>query len=300
VLRMRGAWDEAEQEATEICTSMPRFAMASVSEASYQMGEIRRLRGDLAGAEVAYSQAHAHGRDPQPGAALLRLAQGRGEIALASIQAAIAAERHDRLARFPLRAAQVEIALAMGDLELARRAADELEETAGIYQTSGFTAAAQQALGMILLAEGQAADALPVLRAACRCWNELAAPYETARLRCLLSRAYLMLGDADTAERERDAAMTLFATLGVVANPEIIMLPSAPSSAHPGGLTDREVEVLQLVAVGKTNRVIADELFISQKTVARHIANIFTKLHLSSRTAAAAYAIEQGLTATRR
>jgi ATP/maltotriose-dependent transcriptional regulator MalT len=294
VMRIRGDWDEAEQETIEICTSLPRFSRLSLSEANYQLGEIRRLRGDLAGAEEAFTQAHTHGRDPQPGLALLRLAQGRGEVALASIQAAIAAQPRDCLARFPLRAAQVEIALAMGDLDLARQAGEEVEETARVYQTSGFTAAARQARGAILLAEGRAEDALPVLRSACLCWSELSAPYETARLRCMLARAYHLLGDDDAAERERDAAVVLFAPLGAPC--DLIDDPQpAPEQTRPDGLTDREIEVLQLVAAGLTNRAIAEELFISQKTVARHIANIFTKLTLSTRTAAAAYAIEQGL-----
>jgi DNA-binding NarL/FixJ family response regulator len=258
------------------------------------VGEVRRLRGDLAGAEEAFRQAHALGRDPQPGLAMLRLAHGQVTAALASIRATLAAERSDRLARARLCAAQVEIALEAGDIEAARLASEELTETANIYHSSGLEAAAPQAQGAVLLADGRPADALQALRLACLRWQQLNAPYEAARVRLLLARAYDALGNRDAATLELDAAEAVFTRLG--AAPDAKRTASLRSRTRlPDGLTEREAEVLALVAAGKTNREIADALVISEKTVARHLSNIFTKLDLPSRTAAAAYAFEHGL-----
>lgn len=296
VFQVQGAWDAAEHEATQVCARMAKFAISSVAEAHYQLGELARLRGDLTAAEAAYREAHHYGRDPQPGYALLRLAQGRPDLAQSSIQAAISARTRDRLGRARLCSAQIEIALAMGNLDTAREAEAHLAETARTFQTSGLTAASLSARGSILLAEGNATDALPALRSACLWWQELSAPFETARLRMLLARAYRLLADHDAAAREEESARASFAALGVpISSPEHNQ--ESANGARADGLTNREIDILQQVAVGKTNRSIGDDLFISQKTVARHLANIFAKLDLSSRTAAAAYAIEQGLTA---
>jgi DNA-binding NarL/FixJ family response regulator len=256
--------------------------------------ELRRLRGDLDGAEAAYLQAHALGRDPQPGLALLRLAQGRADTAAASLRAALTAVTSDRLARAWLCAAQVEVALAAGDPETAGRASEELGRTASTYGSSGLEAAALQARGAVLLADGRPEAALPTLRAACRRWQELDAPYDAARVRLLLSRAYQALGDADAAGRELEAAGAVFERLGAAPDLEQVgALRGRPSL--PGGLTGREAEVLALVAAGRTNREIAELLVLSPKTVARHLSNIFVKLEVTSRTQAAAYAFEHGL-----
>jgi DNA-binding NarL/FixJ family response regulator len=294
VFQAHGAWEQAEREATRVCEELADFDLGTVGEGYYQLGEVRRLRGEFAAAEEAFRQAHQRGRDPQPGLALLRLAQGRLEAAAGSIQAALAVAVRDRLLRARLCAARVEIALATGEIDTARSACDELEETAGIYRSSGLLAAAQHARGAVLLAGGQAVEALQTSRAACLLWQQLNAPYEVARVRVVLARAHEALGDTDAAALELDAAEAVFTRLGAA--------PDAKRVAEmrrrpllPDGLTEREAEVLSLVAAGSSNREIAGSLVISEKTVARHLSNIFTKLGLTSRTAAAAYAFEHRL-----
>ena len=264
------------------------------AEGHYQGGEIRRLRGDLAGAQEAYERAHERGRDPQPGLARLRLAEGRIRAAAASIRSALAAHPDDRLVRFRLREAEVEIALAAGDGEGAEAACAEMEEIASSYGTSGLRAAALHARGAVRLTHGPPEAALATLRAACRRWRELDAPYEAARVCLLLARAYDAMGDEDAVTRELDAAATVFDRLGANLDRSAVAL-LRNRTRLPGGLTVREAEVLVLVAAGRSNREISEELVISQKTVARHLSNIFTKLGVSSRTAAASYAFEHGL-----
>ena len=145
----------------------------------------------------------------------------------------------------------------------------------------------------MLLAEGEARGALDALRIAHKRWQEIEAPYEAARVRVLIGLACRELGDEDSAAMELDSARRALEQLG--AGPDVARMEelSGTQSAKPvGGLTAREVEVLRLVASGKTNRAIAEKLVISEKTVARHVSNIFTKLGLSSRSAATAYAYE--------
>jgi DNA-binding CsgD family transcriptional regulator len=294
VMARRGAWAQAEQEAALVCLELADLHVAGAAEGHYQLGELHRLRGDLAGAEAAYRRAHGLGRDPQPGLALLRLAQGRSSTAAASIRAALTAVTSDRLARAQLCAAQVEIALAAGDAGTAARACDELTRTASTYGSSGLEAAALQARGALLLAEGRAEAALPTLRAACRRWQELDAPYDAARVRLLLVVAYEALDDGDAAARELDAAAAVFDQLGATLDAARVAALRG-RAALPGGLSAREAEVLALVASGRTNREIAATLVLSPKTVARHLSNIFAKLGVSSRTQAAAFAYEYGL-----
>jgi DNA-binding CsgD family transcriptional regulator len=193
-----------------------------------------------------------------------------------------------------LRAAQVEIALAAGAIDEAEAACSELEATESTYKTSGFKAEATRARGAVLLAVASAEAALPTLRSACRQWRELGAPYEAACACLLLARAYDAMGDVDASHREREAAADEFERLGAAAP-----LPGqgrlAAQGRLPGGLTPRQAEILALVAEGKSNREIAAELVISQKTVARHLENIFAKLGVGSRSAAAAYAVDRRL-----
>jgi DNA-binding NarL/FixJ family response regulator len=294
VLQRKGAWAQAEREAAQVCQDLAEIQISGAAEGHYQVGELRRLRGDLAGAEAAYREAHRLGRDPQPGLALLWLAQGRAPAAAASVRAALAAVVYDRLARAWLCAAQVEIALAAGQPEVAARACEELERTASTYGSSGLESAALQARGAVLLAGGRAEAALPTLRAACRRWQELDAPYDAARVRVALAGAYRALDDGDAAALELDAAEAVFERLGAAPDAaRVHALRGRP--ALPGGLTDREAEVLALVAAGRSNREIAEALVLSSKTVARHLSNIFAKLGVASRTQAAAYAFEHGL-----
>jgi DNA-binding CsgD family transcriptional regulator len=299
VLQRKGAWAEAEREAALVGQDLTDLYVAGAAEGHYQVGELRRLRGDLEGAEAAYREAHALGRDPQPGLALLRLAQGRAATAAASLRTALTAVSHDRLARAWLCAAQVEVALAAGDTETAGRASEELGQTASTYGSSGLEAVALQARGAVLLAGGRLEAALPTLRSACRYWQALDAPYDAARVRLLLSETYRALGDADAAGRELDAAGTVFERLGATPDVDrVAALRGRPSL--PAGLSGREAEVLALVAAGRTNREIAEVLVLSHKTVARHLSNIFVKLEVTSRTQAAAYAFEHGLATSER
>lgn len=300
ILQISGAWAQAEREAVRVCEDLAGIHVASAAEGEYQVGEIRRVRGDLAGAEEAYQRAHRLGRDPQPGFALLRLAQGRSDAAAASIRAALLAEAgRPPLARFRLYAAQVEIALAGGDVGTAARASDALEEIARTYGSSGLLAADAQARGAVMLARGRPEEALGVLRTACRRWQQLDAPYDAGRVRVLLAGAYDALGDRDAAALELDAAAATFDHLGARIDAERVAQLRG-MSARPDGLTKREVEVLALAAAGMTNRDIAAALVISQKTVARHLSNIFAKISVSTRTEAAAYAFDHGLAAPAR
>jgi ATP/maltotriose-dependent transcriptional regulator MalT len=281
VLQARGEWSKAEREAARVCRELEHFHVSIVAEAYYQLGEVRRQRGDLAGAEQAFRQAHERGRDPQPGLALLRLAQGRVDAAMASLDAALGVE-HDRLARARLCAAMVEVALAAARFDTARAAAAELAETARTYGTSGLQAPALHARGAVLAADEKAAEAVPVLRAAFRCWQELSAPYDAARVRLLLAEALERLGDADSAALERDAAAAAFAALRATGD------AGAGPRRIPGGLTPRELEVLLHAARGLSNSDIADALVISIRTVERHLATAYQKLGFGGRNARAA------------
>jgi len=295
MLQLRGAWEEAEAEALQACDDMTDVDVFAVAGAYYEVGEIRRIRGDLAGAEEAYGRAHEIGRDPQPGLALLRLAQGRVDAARRSIGAAIASFGGSRLERAPLHAAQVEIALAASDVETASESADEVADTAETFHSAGLRAAGHRARGAVALARGQAVAGLAALRLACAAWHELDAPYEVARTRVLVAEAYDALDDADSAGRERAAARACFGRLGATADLRGLDGPGVTRAASDHGLSPREVEVLGLIAQGKSNREIAALLFLSEKTVARHVSNIFTKLGVSSRSAATAFAFTHAL-----
>jgi DNA-binding NarL/FixJ family response regulator len=295
VYQTAGEWERAEEEAARVCHDLDGVAVSSVAEAHYQLGELRRLRGQLGAAEEAYGRARELGRDPQPGMALLCLADRRVDAARASIRAALHAVAADRLARARLCAAQVEIALAAADLDAAREACAELEDAAATYGTSGLEAAALYARGAVLLAEDRAQEALPALRAACRRWNAVGAPYEVARACTLLGQAYEALGDRDAASAELSSAREAFEGLGATVDASGVTALLGDRSP-PAGLTAREVEVLALVAKGSTNREVAAELVLSEKTIARHLSNIFAKLGVSTRTEASAFAFEHRLT----
>jgi DNA-binding CsgD family transcriptional regulator len=268
---------------------------AAAAQARYRQGEVHRLRGEFAAAEEAYQDASRGGGEPQPGLALLRLAQADTAAAGASIRRAVgeASEPSKRVSLLP---AYVEIMLATGNVQEARSACRELEEISAAYQSSMLGAMVAHSQGAVDLAEGDSRAALVALRHAQQLWHELEVPFEAARVRVLLGLACRALGDNDTAALELEAAREAFADLGAapdLARVDALIRRASPINAH--GLTPRELEVLRLIAAGKTNKSIAAELVLSERTVDRHASNLFTKLGVSSRAAATAYAYEHRL-----
>jgi DNA-binding NarL/FixJ family response regulator len=291
ILQMHGAWTDAlaqARQARDVLSQPPPKPAAGA--AIYRVAELQRLRGDFAAAEESYRQASERSRAPQPGFALLRLAQGHLEPANAAIRR-MAEEVKEISSRARILDAFVQIALAVKDLPAARAAATELEEIATRLGAPFLRALSSRAAGAVLLSEDNAAAASTALRQALSIWRDLEAPYESAQTRVLLARAYRKLGDEDAAIIELSAARDTFRKLGAVTDLEQAETLSIDKPAVLSGpLTARETQVIQLVAEGKTNKVIANALGVSEKTVARHVSNIFTKLDLTSRAAATAYA----------
>ncbi len=297
LIGLGGSWDRADAEADRACTELMAYHPSFAAESFYVAGEIRRRKGDLAAAEESFLRAHELGREPQPGLALLRLAQGKVEAAAGALRSCLAAGGWNPLGRARLLAAQVEVALAADDVESARTAAGELHvlgEASGATLLEALTATAQ---GTVHLAENDVAEALDRLRRARSLWLDLELPYEAARARMLLAAACREAGDHETARLELGAARSVFERLGSAedARRALVLLGQGDDEQPPRGLTAREVEVLRLVAAGKTNREIADELVVSPHTVARHLNNIFAKLDVSSRSAATAFAYRHDL-----
>ena len=293
--QFHGAWTEAMDEARraeELLSGPP--PEPEVGEALYQQAELRRLRGEFEEADLAYRGASQWGRRPEPGLALLRLAQGRPKAASAAIRRAVD-ESPDGIARARLLEAQVEIALAVSEGDQAREASEALSRIAGVAGAPLLTAIARRAEGAVLIAEGNPRGALGALRDASAALEKLDAPYERARVRVWIGQALRQLGDADSAELELDGARRAFLDLGAAPDLARMDVLAETSPSRPLGLSAREIEVLRLVAAGATNRAVAADLGISERTVDRHVSNIFTKLDVSSRSAATAYAYEHGL-----
>lgn len=296
ILMTQGHWDRAGTEAAGVCEDLEGVSVSVVAEAWYLLAELRRLRGDRQGAEQAYGEAHRRGRNPQPGLALLRLESGDTDAAMRSISSALAAAGGDTLVRARICSAMVRIAVAAGAIEDARAAAKELADTADRYATSGLQAMAATATGAVLTEVGPDEEALAVLRNACERWNDLGAVYQVASTCLLLVDVYRSLGDSPSATLELERAQDVFDRLGAEpALSQIMARRESAAESMPGGLTKREIEVLTLVAAGQSNRRVADELFISDRTVARHLYNIFNKLGVESRTEATRYALDHGL-----
>jgi DNA-binding CsgD family transcriptional regulator len=297
ILQLHGSWSDALEEARR---ARERFGQrtgqaADAGQAAYRQGEVRRLQGELDAAEEAYREASRGGYEPQPGLALMRLTQGNRDAAAATIRRALG-ETSAPLTRARLLPADVEIMLAAGDVQDARGACRELEEISGRYGSKMLRAMASHARGAVDLADGDAGGALVASREAWRAWQELEAPYEAARSRVVVGLACLALGDDEAAALELEAARAAFADLGAAPDLAAVdALTGGPRAIDAYGLTPRELEVLRLVAAGKSNREIASHLVISEHTVARHLQNIFAKLGVPSRTAASAFAFEHGL-----
>ncbi len=293
--QLQGRWDEALDAAARACDDHIADAdPAAVASAYYRQGELLRLRGERQDAEHAFREASRRGLDPQPGLALLRLANGDVEAAAASIDRALG-EAQNQLTRAAMLPAHIEILLAAGNTAAAREAADELEEAPDGHRTPVREAAAHHARGAVLLAEGDPRAALGGLRVAARVWNLLGLPYEEARTRRIIAECCRMVGDDDASSLELGIARGIFTALG--AGPDVVGVDSLraahPTSAH--GLTKREVEVLRLLAQGMTNKEIAEELIVAIRTVDSHVRNILTKLGVATRSAATALAYRQNL-----
>ena len=296
IMELHGAWREALDEARrarERCEQGNNLSAAA--EAFYRQGDLHRLQGRFSAAEEAYRDASRYGCEPQPGMALLRLAQGKDDAAAAAIHRTVG-ETTDPLKRTRLLPAYVEIMLAVGDVEEARSACRELQEISARYDSAMLGAMVAHARGAVDLAEGDARAALRALRRAWQVWQELEVPYEVARVRVLLGLACRALGDDDSAALELEAAHDVFGQLG--AAPDRARVGSLIRSAAPDhalGLTARELEVLRLVAAGATNKAIATDLVLSERTIDRHVSNIFTKVGVTSRAAATAFAYKHEL-----
>jgi ATP/maltotriose-dependent transcriptional regulator MalT len=293
VLAARGHWVEAMAELEEARQRLSEPLHPALGLCLYELGELYRLRGDHRRAEVAYWAAAEQGHDAEPGFALLRLATGNVSAAAAATRRMLD-ESHGQRDRPPILAAAVEVLLAAGDLDAARTAGAELAELARDLDVSLMEAMARYAEGTVLLASGDATRALVSLRRACEVWRDLGLAYDCARAHVQIAAACRALGDDDAADLELNAARAVFVRLGAAVD-LARLVPAADSKKTATALTERECEVLRLVAAGKTNRDIAASLVISEHTVARHLQNIFMKLNLSSRAAATAYAYEHEL-----
>ncbi|TCO20474.1 regulatory LuxR family protein [Kribbella steppae] len=289
LMQLDGAWSDAAEAARQACEHLSGpVKWDTLGSAYYQLGELQRLRGEFSEAEDSYRMASESGCPPEPGLALLRLAQGRIDLATGVLTRALS-EVQEPSARSRILPAYVETMIASGDVASARLGADELDQIADAIKAPYLRGVAATAEGAVLLAEGDAGSALRTLRMAAATWRALNAPYETARVRVLLGLACEALGDPEMAALELDGARKVFEELG--ARPDLVRI----ERPRDGGLTAREAEVLRLIASGMTNREIARNLSLSEKTVARHVSNILTKTGVPSRAAATAYAYENRL-----
>jgi DNA-binding CsgD family transcriptional regulator len=296
LMQLGGAWPEALAEARRVGDEFTKGVLnqRALGHAAYRQGEVHRLRGDFDAAEAAYREASRFGREPQPGLALLRLAQGDRLSAAAAIRRALS-EADQPLNRVALLPAYIEIMLALQHVDEARSACRELQAIGERQQSDAVAAMAAQGRGAVELAAEDADSALVSARSAWRAWLELDAPYEAARARVLIGQARAALGDAENASLELEGARSVFDELGAAHDVELVdsLAGSRPSETY--GLTARELEVLRLAAAGKSNREIAAELVISEHTARRHLQNIYGKLGVSSRAAATAFGLRHGL-----
>ncbi len=294
LLQQRGDWTGAEREARLACEELGSFHLPIAAAGYVEIAEIRRRLGDLDGAEQAFAQAEELCGQRSGGLALLRLAQRRIDAATSIITGMLAEQSWNQLERAKLLPARVQIAIAAKELEEAAGAVDELERIAAQFGSTSVSAAALTSRGRLLLAQGDGRGACTTLSEALRLWQELQVPYEIATVRLLLGQSCRRCGDDDGATRSLEIAATIFEELGATLAAREARTFSSPAEL-PAGLTGREAEVLGHVAAGCTNRQIATALHLSERTVARHVSNIFTKIGVNSRTAAAAFAFEHRL-----
>jgi len=295
ILQARGDWPAAAAAAERACRHLSEPAHPALGLALYEQGELHRLRGRFPEAELAYRAAGEQGREPTPGMALLRLGQGRVDAAISAGRRMVEESRgqpeHPKML-----AAYAEILIAADDLDTARAVVDELAVLVATAETPLPRAMAAYVSGSVLLAAGAPAAALVELRRAHLAWRELEVSYEAARARVQIGLAYRALGDEDAADLELESARATFDRLDAATDlGRVVRLLSSAGPRGASELTDRECEVVRLVAAGMTNRDIASMLHISPHTVGRHLQNVFTKLGVTSRAAATAYAYEHDI-----
>jgi DNA-binding CsgD family transcriptional regulator len=295
IMALGGRWPDAAAEIARACERLADPPQPQLGMALNQQAEIHRLRGEFDAAEAAYQAANEKGFVLQPGLALLKLARGQTDAGVAAISRFFEATSKE-ITRCRVLPAYVEIMLAAGDVDAAANASDELADIAETLNSPLLRGLAVRCKGAVLVKEGDAKAALRVLSEAWEYWSDLEVPYEVARLRVLIGIASQKQGDAHTAVSEFEAARRAFEQLGAATDLKALdELTGTPASETPGGLSPREVEILTLVAKGKSNREIGSDLVISERTVARHVSNIFAKLDVTSRTAASAFAFENNL-----
>lgn len=288
LLRAEGDWDLVERELGPRSAGLAQGHGWLAGAGYYELGEVQRLRGEPAAARASYQRARSFGIEPQPGEALLLLAEARTSEALAALRIALAGQ--GPLARSRLIPATVEVALIAGETTFAGVLATELEATAARFATPGLIASAAQARAALHAAAGEYAASVRLLEDAARIYREQRHRHATARVHELLATVHRRLGETDRADAAEATARAMYQRLGAAAD-----LARMAADARPAGLTAREVEVLVQVSAGLSNKEVAQVLFISDKTVSRHLASIFTKTQVGSRTAAAAWAREHGL-----
>ncbi|HEY3556677.1 MAG TPA: LuxR C-terminal-related transcriptional regulator [Kribbella sp.] len=293
ILRLHAAYPEALAEFED---AYRRYASAggdiAAGLALGERGDVLRIRGDFAAAEASYDESASFGHEAQPGRALLMVARGRVPAAMAAVRRLLA-EAGDPVHRSRLLAGAIEVLLAGDALSEAGSAAEELSTIAAGFGCTGLRASAAYCTALVALADDDPGRAVPHARTAARLWNDLRAPYEAARAKVLIGLAVRSLGDDDSAAAELTAACRTFTDVGAV--PARLEVEKLLGRSAAGGLTAREQDVLRLVASGNSNAEIAQRLVLSDKTVARHLTNIFAKLDVPSRTAAAAYARDHDL-----
>ncbi len=295
ILQLHGRWPDAIDEVQQACQLMPTSSPPATGEAFYRQAELHRLQGHYSKAERAYQETSKWGRSPQPGLALLRLAQGNIDSAKTTIQH-IEDETQEQMARSRILPVYVEIMLASQELQNAKAKAGELSEIATEIGAPYLEAIAARAQGSVLLENSKPSTALKKLRQSWSLLKQVEASYESARTQVLIGLACRKLGDEDTAAMEFKAARSIFEELG--ATPDLSKVNSLIKKdihRNTHGLTPRELEVLRILATGKTNKEIAKELYISRRTVDRHVSNILGKLNVETRAAATAYAYEHDL-----
>lgn len=294
ILQMQGDVSRALAEARDASEALNSGALnrIAVGQAYYRQGELHRLQGRTREADECYGLASSHGWEPVPGLAQLRLDQGDVTAAAAMIRRA-ASERVQPFDRAAIIPAYVDIMLASGDLDAARSACDQLDEIVTGVESETLRASADFARGCLAQAEGDHPTALAAARRAWDGWLELDFPYEAARARVLLAQALKAAGDDETARLEASAARDAFASLGAAR--DLAMVERILGPEPDVTLSAREVEVLRLVASGRTNKEIGEVLVISEHTVARHLQNAFLKIGVSSRAAAVVFALDHGL-----